>query len=175
MKRLLGLSAVLVATVAASYASAATHVTTNPSCTGAQLAGTFRVVPGSPAAGSISYALRLKNVSKTACVVTGLPLGRLLDKNGKPLPTHVHAAFPQGLMAVLVHLKPGMWTRATARFSPDVPGVGEPADGMQCERTAYWFRVAGQGGGTTKVKILPATPVCEHGQMQFSAYGVVKS
>jgi hypothetical protein len=86
----------------------------------------------------------------------------------------VRAAFPGALTAILVRLAPGASTRATARFSPDVPGVGEPAAGKQCERTAYWFRVAAPGGGTTKVKLSPVTPVCEHGQLQFTAYGTQK-
>ena len=172
MKRLLLVPVLVLATVAASCATAATK---DASCTGKQLAGTFKVVRGSAGAGNIVYALVLKNVSKSECNVTGLPQGRLLDKTGKALPTHVRAAFPGALAAVLVHLKPGMSTRATARFSPDVPGTGEPVAGLQCERTSYWLRVTADGGGTTKVKLLPPTPVCEHGQLQFSAYGVVKS
>jgi hypothetical protein len=36
---------------------------------------------------------------------------------------------------------------------------------------AYWFRVALDGGGTTKVKLSPVTRVCERGQLLFSAYG----
>ena len=169
MTRLLALSGLILATAAASCASAATHVTT--SCTGSQLAGTFKVVPGSAGAGNIVYALVLKNVSTSTCRVTGLPEGRLLGKTGKPLPTHVIPAFKGALTAILVTLAPGQKTRATARFSPDVPGPGEGSAGKQCEPTAYWFRVTGQGGGTTKVKLQPATPVCSHGQLQFTAYG----
>jgi hypothetical protein len=51
-----------------------------------------------------------------------------------------------------------------------VPGTGEPTAGTKCEPTAWWFRVTGQGGGTTKVKLGPPTPVCEHGQLLFSGY-----
>jgi hypothetical protein len=173
MTRLLALSALILVTTAASCASAATHPATNEtaSCKGAQLAGTFKVVPGSAGAGNIVYALVLKNVSHSTCRLTGLPQGRLLGKTGKPLPTHVVPAFKGALAAVLVTLAPGKSTRATARFSPDVPGQGEPVAGKQCEPTSYWFRVTGQGGGTTKVKLQPATPVCEHGQLQFTAYG----
>jgi uncharacterized protein DUF4232 len=169
MTRLLTLAALILATGAASCASAATHKVT--SCSGSQLAGTFKVVPGSAGAGNIVYALVLKNVSKSTCRVSGLPHGRLLGKTGKPLPTHVVPAFKGALTAVLVTLAPGRATRATARFSPDVPGPGESTTGRQCEPTSYWFRVAGQGGGTTKVRLQPATPVCEHGQLQLSAYG----
>jgi hypothetical protein len=71
---------------------------------------------------------------------------------------------------VLVTLNPGQSTRATARFSPDVPGPGEQTLG-RCEPIAYSFRVTGQGGGTTSAKVLPPTSVCEHGRLLFSAYG----
>ena len=168
MARLLALSLVVLAAAGATGAGAATHLT---SCKGSQLSGTFRYVPGSAGAGNVVYALLLKNVSTHECDLTGLPQGRLLNKAGKPLPTHVRAATPGALSAVLVRLAPGKSTRATARFSPDVPGPGEAVSGRSCEPKSYWFRVAAQGGGTTKVRLLPATPVCEHGQLQFSAYG----
>lgn len=139
-------------------------------CRGTQLGGSFTAVPGSAGAGNIVYRLTLKNRSTQACAVTGLPVVRLLGRTGKPLPTHVRAAFPNGLTAILVTLAPGRSATATARFSPDVPGTGEQMTGP-CEPTSYWLRVGARGGGTTKVRISPRTPVCEHGGMQFSAYG----
>src|SRR3954447_15239645 len=120
-------------------ATANASVRGTPACKGSQLAGTFKVVRGSAGAGNISYVLALRNISSTECSVTGLPFGRLLGKTGKALPTHVKAAFPGGLTAVLVRLGPGGRTNATARFSPDVPGPGEPRAGLKCEPTAYWF------------------------------------
>jgi hypothetical protein len=168
MTRLLALSLLVLAAASSTTAGASTRV---GSCTGSQLAGTFRLVPGSAGAGNVTYALALKNVSTRQCTVSGLPQGRLLNRAGKPLPTHVRAAFPGALTAVLVRLAPGKATRATARFSPDVPGTGEPVAGRNCEPVSYWLRVAAPGGGTTKVKLAPATPVCEHGQLLFSAYG----
>jgi hypothetical protein len=167
MTRLLVLT-ILVLAAAGSTASAATR---DASCTGAQLAGTFNVVRGSAGAGNITYALVLTNVSTSECMVTGLPQGRLLGKLGKALPTNVRASFPGALTAILVRLQPGQSTRATARFSPDVPGTGEPTAGTNCEPVSWFFRVTGQGGGTTKVKLRPPTPVCEHGRLLFSAYG----
>lgn len=143
-----------------------------PPCTAARLAGTFAVVPGSPGAGNIVYALRLKNTSSAACTLTGIPDVTLLDRRGRKLPTHPFPAQPGALTAVLVTLAPGKSAKATARFSPDVPGPGEPAAGTKCERTAWWFRVLAQGGGTTKVKLGPPTPVCEHGQLLFSGYSI---
>lgn len=158
------LAAAAVATSAVAHADA--------SCRGSQLKGTFNVVRGSAGAGNITYKLVLKNVSTRMCTVTGLPEGRLLGKTGRALPTHVRAATPGMLTAILVHLAPGKTTFATARFSPDVPGPGEPAAGSKCEPSSWWFRVLGQGGGTTKVKVGPPTPVCEHGQLLFSGYSV---
>jgi hypothetical protein len=167
MKRLLTLAPVILAAAAAAT-SAGAHA--DASCTGAQLTGTFNVVRGSAGAGNITYKLVLKNVSTHMCTLTGLPQGRLLGKTGKALPTHVRAASPGMLTAILVRLAPGKTTFAMARFSPDVPGTGEPTDGTSCEPTAWWFRVTGQGGGTTKVRVGPPTPVCEHGQLLFSGY-----
>jgi hypothetical protein len=158
----------VLAVLAASASGAGAHG--DSSCTGAQLGGSFNVVRGSAGAGNITYKLVLRNVSTHTCTLTGLPQGRLLAKAGKALPTHVRAASPGMLTAILVRLAPGKTTFATARFSPDVPGPGEPAAGKTCEPTAWWFRVTGQGGGTTKVKLAPPTPVCEHGQLLFSAY-----
>jgi hypothetical protein len=166
MSRLLTLF-VFVAAVVASTASATSGV---GFCAGSQLSGSFSAIRGSAGAGNISYRLALKNVSGMQCSVTGLPQGRLLGKGGKPLPTHVTAAFPGALTAILVRLTPGQKAYATARFSPDVPGIGEPAAGKRCEPASWFFRVVGQSGGTTKVKVAPPTSVCEHGQLQFSAY-----
>src|SRR3954453_11922360 len=114
-------------------------------CKGSQLAGSFKAIPGSPGAGSISYALRLQNVSTSPCSVTGLPQGQLLGRTGRKNPTLVRAAFRGGVTAILVPLAPRQSARATARFSPDVPGVGE-GSGKQCEPTSYRFRVTAPGG-----------------------------
>jgi hypothetical protein len=67
-----------------------------------------------------------------------------------------------------VRLAPGRTATATARFSPDVPGPGEPTTGPRCEPTAYLLRVRPNGGGTLKAPIRPPTPVCEHGGMTWS-------
>jgi hypothetical protein len=162
--------ALLALALALGLVSTAGAAHTLGRCRGAQLAGTFAVVPGSAGAGNITYVLRLKNISASACTVTGLPQGALLGRARKALPTRVRAAFPGTLSAILVKLAPGRSTRATARFSPDVPGTGEQMTG-RCEPPAWWFRVTGQGGGTTLVKVAPPTSVCERGQLSFSAYG----
>ena len=163
----LSLLAALAAVLAVSgFASSKTV----PFCKGSQLTGSFRAVPGSAGAGNIVYRLTLTNRSTATCTLTGLPAGRLLGKSGATLPTHIRAGFPQGLSAILVTLPHARSSHATARFSPDVPGTGEQTLG-QCEPTAYHLRVSLRAGGTTSVKVSPPTPVCEHGQLSFSAYG----
>ena len=138
-----------------------------PACAAAQLSGTFKEVPGSPGAGNIVYELRLKNVSRAHCHVTGIPGVTLLDRRGKKLPTHARPANPGALTAVLVDLAPGATATATARFSPDVPGPGETTTG-RCEPVAYRLRVTPNGGGTLQAPISPPTSVCEHGGMSWS-------
>jgi hypothetical protein len=169
----ISLAALVVAAAAALSASTAFGHRTAPAtsaCTGSQLAGRFAVVYGSAGAGNIVYKLALENTSTASCKITGLPQGQLLGKTKAKLPTHVRAAHPNQLTAILVTLAPGASTFATARFSPDVPGVGEQTVGA-CEPKAYWFRVRAPGGGTTTVKLVPPTRVCEHGTLSFSAYG----
>jgi hypothetical protein len=166
--RRLTLVALLVCTTAAAAPAGATHRASL--CTGPSLTGRFAVVPNSAGAGNIVYALVLRNRSTTTCAVTGLPSLTLVGRFGKALPTHVLAVSPTTLTAVLVRLAPGKSARATARFSPDVPGPGEPVSGRQCERTAYRAVVHAPGGGNVTVALAPPTPVCEHGQLQFKAY-----
>ena len=137
-------------------------------CEGSDLSGTFTGVPGSAGAGNIVYALRLKNTSAADCTVTGIPGLTLLDRRGRRLPTHPFPAHPGALTAVLVTLAPGKTATATARFSPDVPGAGEPVNGRRCEAVAYRLRVRPNGGGTLSAPIRPPTPVCEHGGMSWS-------
>jgi len=139
-------------------------------CTGSMLTGTFSVIPGSAGAGNIVYALRLRNRSRQTCFVSGLAGLRLLGRTGRALPTCVEPAFRPGLTAVRVVLRPGARAKATARLSPDVPGVNEPISGRQCEPTAYRVRVTPPpGGGTLIAPIAPPTPVCEHGHLSLSA------
>ena len=155
--------------VAALVFAAVGSSKTAPACNGTQLAGSFNAIRGSEGAGNIVYRLTLTNTSTTTCTLTGLPSGQLLGKTGKKLPTHIRAASAQTLTAVLVTLAHGKSAHADARFSPDVPGVGEQMTG-QCEAKSFSLRVSLRGGGTTTVKITPATPVCEKGQLSFSAY-----
>ncbi|MGZ4397397.1 MAG: DUF4232 domain-containing protein [Gaiellaceae bacterium] len=140
-----------------------------PPCSGASLSGLFSLVLGSPGAGNVVYVLRVRNRSASACFVSGLPAVRLLGLRHQPLPTHAFAARPGQLTAVRVQLAPGAYASASARFSPDVPGVGESGRGA-CEPKAFFLRVRPQGGGSLLAAVRPPTPVCEHGGMSFTAF-----
>ena len=160
----------------AAVASVLAHATVvqardAPLCTGSWLEGTFNLVQGSQEAGSVIYALRLENRSALRWSVVGIPSVQLVGRTGASLPTIVRASRPSALTPRIVTLGPARAAVAEARFSPDVPGRGEPrrADG-RCEPTAYRMRVATPGGGTVVVPLRPPTPVCEHGSLQFSAY-----
>jgi hypothetical protein len=140
-----------------------------PPCTGSQLSGTFAVIPGSAGAGNIVYSLRMRVVSGRTCFVSGVPRLQLLDRLRRPLPTKVTPAVRPGLSAVRVLLRRGQAARASARFSPDVPGPGEPVSRSACERRSYYLRVTPRPGlGTFVAPVRPPTPVCEHGGLSVS-------
>ncbi len=163
---ILGLASCAAAGALAATAAAGPAIV--PACKGADLTGSFLVVPGSAGAGNVLYTVRLRNRSSRACFVSGIPLLRLLDRNGHALPTHVRPAHPGQLTAVRVVLPPGGYAAATARFSPDVPGPGEGHPGA-CEPRAYSLRVSPQpGGGSLVAPGRPPTPVCEHGSMTLT-------
>ena len=140
-------------------------------CTGSMLAGSFKAVPNSAGAGNIVYRLRVANTGTSTCFVTGIPGLTLLNKNGRKLPTSAtFGGRPGTLTAIMVPLLPGKSAALTARFSPDIPGPGEPVLKTPCEPTAYKLRVAPSGGGTAVVLISPPTPVCEHGGMSITGF-----
>ena len=110
----------------------------------AGLSGKFAAVPGSAGAGNIVYAL-----------------------DGTPLPTHV--ALEPSYVAKPFVLRPGKTASAMARFSPDVPGVGEPAVKGHCEPVA-WTALVSAGGTTLVLPLRKPTSVCEHGRLTFTPY-----
>jgi Domain of unknown function (DUF4232) len=164
--RVLSLTAVAAGMLAVATGSPAAPVTP---CTGSMLSGTFSVIPGSAGAGNIVYALQLRNRSPHPCFVSGLAGLRLLGRTGRPLPTRVEPAYRGALTAVRVVLNPGGVAKASARFTPDVPGPGEPTD-RPCEPIAYKVRVTPRpGGGDLVVAVRPPTRVCVHGRIMLSA------
>ena len=138
-------------------------------CTGNATSGTFKAIAGSAGAGNVSYRLRVVNASPVACYVSGLPQVQLIGSDGNDVPTSVIAAQPGTATAARIVLESGAAATADARFSPDVPGVGEGNAGGSCEPKATKLRV-GLGGAPLDVAVDPPTPVCEHGQLQFSLF-----
>jgi len=158
-----------IAAVAVGAGAPATHAGSTAPCTARDLTGGFAAVAGSAGAGQISYNLRLRNRSARDCFVSGLATLRLLGRRGAPLPTRVTPSHPGALTAVRVVLRPGGYAAATARFSPDVPGIGEPAARRLCEPKAYRVRVLVPPSGTALVvPVSRPTPVCEHGRIALS-------
>jgi Domain of unknown function (DUF4232) len=157
-----------VALASACLAGGAAHAAQPAAeCHARGMTGRFAVVPGSAGAGNIVYALTLTNRSGFRCSIQGLPKLRLIGRQGKALPTRVTRAFPGPAPVVVV--PPDGRARATARFSPDVPGRGEPVIGA-CEPIANRLRVRLRGGAVL-VPVVPPTRVCSHGAMQVTVYG----
>ena len=128
----------------------------------------FAAVPGSAGAGNIVYALRLTNSSDHACLVRGLLGLRLFDAHGHALPTHVTVTDPAQLPRVRDVLAAHRWGNyGNARFSPDIPGVGEQQLG-RCEPVAHRLRITLSTGGRLVAPIKPATSVCEHGSLSLT-------
>jgi hypothetical protein len=136
-------------------------------CTGGQLAGSFTLVPGSAGAGQIVYELTLKNTSRAACSLRGIPHGTLLGATGAALPTHVRAGGAGTTRRVV--LQPGASAVAQARFSSTVPGQGDSQSGT-CQPTAQTLQIAATGGGVTDAAIKPSTSVCEQGTLNFEPF-----
>jgi Protein of unknown function (DUF4232) len=169
----------------ATVTETVTETTTTPAqaaaaaCTGGDLGGTFSEVAGSAGAGSISYALTLTNTSSAACYVSGIPQLQLLDAQGGPVPTTVSAAQPGQATVARIVLQPGASAKADARFSPDVPGPGDPqiqpspGQPQACEPKAHQLRVT-VGGGSVTVPVIPPTPVCSHGTLRITLLTAAK-
>jgi hypothetical protein len=164
MKVLIVLAGIAAGLLVGGTATAAAPPPT--ACGGRDLAGSFKAVPGSPGAGSITYRLRLTNTSARACWVAGIPRLQLLGAKGGALPTKVSPAYPGQGTAARIVLRPGRSAKSDARFSPDIPGPGEGTLGP-CEPTAHHLRVT-LGGSSLLVAVTPPTPVCEHGSLRLS-------
>jgi hypothetical protein len=141
-----------------------------PACTSTRLGGSFASVPGSAGAGQISYRLTVTNTSDSECFLSGIPQLQLLDAQGGALSTSVTAAQPGQATAAKIVLQPASSATSDARFSPDVPGVGEGQAGKPCEPVAHQLQVTATGGGTFIVPVNPPTSVCEHGSLRMTVY-----
>ena len=154
-------AAICVAAVAVAAAFAAASA--SGSGGGCQLAVRMTLINGSRGAGNVSYKLTLTNRGRRSCPVTNQPDLRLLGANGQNLPTKVIASGRAGS----VLLKPGKSASGKLRFSPDIPGPGEPKRGP-CEPKAHSIKALGGSAGVVG-PISPPTSVCEHGTMRMTS------
>lgn len=138
-------------------------------CTSTDLStGSWKEVVGSAGAGQVSADLALQNTSTHACTVKGFPRVALSTASGKALPTAVTDVDPAG--AAQLTVAPGTWIRSELRYSPHIPGPGEPQSGP-CEPAAASARVQLPGDtGSVPVPITPPTSVCGGGSMQAKAF-----
>ena len=166
MKRLtfLGTLAGAVAALLAGGALATGSSTPGAgACNANNFAAHMREIKGSAGAGSFSYRLSLTNTGSKPCKL-GDHAGLQLEKaDGTNLPTHVHNAGTAGTITVAA----GATAKAELRFSPDIPGPGEPKHGP-CEPRASLAVVtlATPGTGSTVAQVRPKTSVCSHGSIQ---------
>ena len=120
-------------------------------------------IKGSMGAGNVSYRLTLRNAGSGLCVGSTTPGLQLKQGAGRNLPTHVRY---RGRSSRLTIGKGGdvLSASTSLRFSPDIPGPGEPSHGP-CEPKAYFVQV-NFGSASYVGGIHPPTSVCEHGTMR---------
>jgi Domain of unknown function (DUF4232) len=151
--------------------STETVTTTGPvssakACRGTDLKAAFSQIPNSAGAGQIAYTLSVRNTSRAACFVQGIPQGTLLGANGTVLPTRIKASGATGKRIVLPL---GASATAQARFSPSIAGQGDSQSGA-CQPQAHTFQLTAKGGGVTEAPIRPPTSVCQRGTLNFEAF-----
>lgn len=155
---IVALSVLAAATSAATTATATTHP-----CRASRLSATMTHIFGSEGAGSTGYLLKIVNHGARACQLGDHAGLQLIDAKGRKLPTNVDFFGRRGPVTIAA----GHSVSAGLRFSPDIPGVGEPGRGP-CEPQAHTVLVAlrapASGGLAAAVK--PPTSVCEHGQIE---------
>jgi hypothetical protein len=155
---------VLGMTVLAAAISAAGNANASGAapCRAGQLSAKMSMIRGSAGAGNIGYSLALTNNGSAACQLGNHPRLRLLRADGRGLPTEVFRFKPAGTVTIPA----GGTAAARLRFSPDIPGIGEPAGG-RCEPLAHKVKVTltQPASGHLVGSVKPATSVCEHGSL----------
>lgn len=154
-------SVALVAALTAGSASGSVQA-----CSKSMLVVKMSVIKGSFGAGHVSYRLTVKNRGPGNCLLSTYPGLKLLTAKGKGLPTKVIRTQKAKTNVIPV----GETAKATLRFSPDIPGPGEPKTGT-CEPKASKIKVSLSGGSSVVGPIKPATSVCERGTMRMTPLG----
>ena len=148
--------------------SAPTHGS-GGACTTAEMpSGSWRVVPDSQGAGHVAADLAFQNTSGHTCTVAGFPGVSLLASNDHPLPTNVLK--DTSVAVTTIKVAPGAWVHSEMRYSPNIPGPGEPQTG-QCEPTTVHALALLPGDSAwTHVTLDHPTTVCEKGELQAKPF-----
>lgn len=157
------------ATTAPPASTAAPTHASNGACTTAEMpSGIWHVIPDSQGAGHVAADIAFQNTSGHSCTVTGFPGVSLLASNDHPLPTNVLKDNSAAITTVKV--APGAWVHSEMRYSPNVPGPGEPESG-QCEPTTVHALALLPGDSKwTHVTLDNPTTVCEKGEVQAKPF-----
>ena len=138
-------------------------------CTTAEMpSGIWKVIPDSQGAGHVAADLAFQNTSGHTCTVTGYPGVSLLASNDHPLPTNVLK--DTSVAVTTIRVAPGAWVHSEMRYSPNIPGPGEPQNG-QCEPTAVHSLALLPGDSSwAHVTLDNPTTVCEKGELQVKPF-----
>jgi hypothetical protein len=139
-------------------------------CHTSGLTGRWALVPGSAGAGHVVAQVTLTNRTRSTCRVYGYIGMQLLGSGGSTVPTNVTRTGPGA--AATISLAPGASAVTDVRFSPDIPGPGEPQSGA-CEPAAYSVQITPPDETTQLVSQIFVNgaasheTVCERGLLQI--------
>ncbi|NUP46470.1 MAG: DUF4232 domain-containing protein [Catenulispora sp.] len=125
------------------------------------------MVPGSEGAGHVAADISLQNTSNHSCTVTGYPGIQQLASDEHPLPTNV-VRFPTTVTTVTV--APGGWVHSEIRYSPNIPGEGEPTTGNCEPETVHALAQLPGDSKWAKVTVVVPTTVCEKGTVEAKPF-----
>ena len=161
-----GLASCALALVAAGIATSTAPAAVR-GCTSADLSGSFTVVAGTSATGSVEYELALTNTSRAVCTLTGRPALQLLAGTGAALPTHASPAS----RSRSVTLQPLATATAVALLAVDVPGAGDVQQpGRPCQPRALRIRVGAAGRTALSIPLAPPVSVCRRGAITYRPF-----
>lgn len=154
---------------ASSPPTTATSHAAGSACTTAEMpTGTWRVIPDSEGAGHVAADIALRNTSDHACTVAGYPGVSLLASNDHPLPTNV--VKDTSATVTTIKVAPGAWVHSEMRYSPNVPGPGEPQNG-QCEpMTVHALAQLPGDSAWSRITLDKPTTVCEKGELEAKPF-----
>jgi hypothetical protein len=152
---------VIAATVGAAFAATGA----SGSSSRCVLTAKMTLIKGSFGAGNVSYRLTLGNSGSGFCTGSTTPGLHLHGRNGAGLPTNVKYS-GRSTRLTIGRGADVLSASEKLRFSPDIPGPGEPTRGA-CEPKAFKIHV-NFGSASAVGAVSPPTSVCEHGTMRSS-------